>query len=195
MGKWSIKLSMKGLFRWFWYSWILKRDVLHFVFLVPADFNRLADGWCHLERFCGSFNGNECTKLYQNFAMSVWVWLCLNPQVNFKSFGWIYDDQDQVQWRESLWTCLGFVATQCTRCFSGSKGNLMIHPTTHEPERNASANIISPASRTWFRGTPSLKQGLLGTFRTHLTQMKAGIPSPERFEVAGFFLGLGASSW
>ena len=47
-------------------------------------------------------------------------------------------------------TCLGFVATQCTRCFSGSKGNLMIHPTTHEPERNASANIISPASRTDF---------------------------------------------
>ena len=34
-----------------------------------------------------------------------------------------------------------------------------------------------------FRGTPSLKQGLLGTFRTHLTQMKAGIPSPERFGV------------
>ena len=34
-----------------------------------------------------------------------------------------------------------------------------------------------------FRGTPSLKQGLLGTFRTHLTQMKGGIPSPERFGV------------
>ena len=43
--------------------------------------------------------------------------------------------------------CLGFVATQCTRCFSGSKGNLMIHPTTHEPERNQ--------SRTWLKWKPA----------------------------------------
>lgn len=47
-------------------------------------------------------------------------------------------------------TCLGLLAMQFTRCFSGSRGDLMIHPTTHEPERNALSSIIFPASKIDF---------------------------------------------
>ena len=183
--------------RWFWYSWILKRDVLHFVFLVPADFNRLADGWCHLERFCWSFNGKWMYKTLQ------WDGLRMTMFESSSEFQklWIYDDTrirtrcnegkaSERAW--ALWPRSALASFLAARAISW----YTLLPTS--PRGTHLRTSFSPASRTWFRGTPSLKQGLLGTFRTHLTQMKAGIPSPERFGVLkllDFFLGLGASSW
>ena len=111
-------------------------------------------------------------------AFSSFYWLLLNIAYTQKTFG----KQWQVRWlaRRTCQNLLGLCGHAVHSLLFWQQGRL--HDTPYYPRAREERICEHHFSRIKdrFRGTPSLKQGLLGTFRTHLTQMKAGIPSPER---------------